>query len=191
MLWRLQYLWVRSPVLPWRAIPRKRPMDGPASSTGLEYLQRRAKWPVHPPKRLGNRIACPNGPPPAAGYHHNYAGNQRSTPEPRPFRRKLRGPDGAVYRNAFGTGSALSIFLIAPPPMALGAWVDDPRIIETSQRLGVQYQAVAQELGIAFADANDWNVELAYDGVHFSEHGHKAFSIGISKGLAELAGDTL
>lgn len=82
-------------------------------------------------------------------------------------------------------------FLIAPPPMALGAWVDDPRIIETSQRLGVQYQAAAQKLGIAFADANDWNVELAYDGVHFSERGHKAFSIGISKELAELAGDTL
>lgn len=74
--------------------------------------------------------------------------------------------------------------LIAPPPMALGAWVDNPQIVETSQRLGAQYRALAQKLGIAFADANDWDVELTYDGVHFSERGHRAFSVGIGKWLS-------
>lgn len=68
--------------------------------------------------------------------------------------------------------------------MALGAWVDNPQIVETSQRLGAQYRALAQKLGIAFADANDWDVELTYDGVHFSERGHRAFSVGIGKWLS-------
>jgi len=82
------------------------------------------------------------------------------------------------------------LLLIAPPPMALGAWVDDPKIVETSQRLGAQYQGLAQKLGIAFADANDWNVELTFDGVHFSERGHRAFFAGIGKRLLELGDDS-
>lgn len=82
------------------------------------------------------------------------------------------------------------LLLIAPPPMAPGAWVDDPKIVETSQRLGARYQGLAQKLGIAFADANDWNVELTFDGVHFSEQGHRAFFTGIGKRLLELGGGT-
>lgn len=81
------------------------------------------------------------------------------------------------------------LLLIAPPPMALGAWVDDSKIVETSQHLGSQYQSVAQKLGIAFADANGWNVELTFDGVHFSERGHWAFFAGIGKRLLELGDD--
>lgn len=81
------------------------------------------------------------------------------------------------------------VLLIAPPPMTMGAWVDDPKIVETSHRLGMQCQALAQKLGVAFANANDWDVELAYDGVHFSECGHSAFFAGIGKRLLELAGD--
>lgn len=81
------------------------------------------------------------------------------------------------------------LLLIAPPSMVLGAWVDDPKIVETSRRLGSQYQGVAKKLNVAFADANAWGVELAYDGVHFSKCGHRAFFAGIGKRLSELAGD--
>lgn len=81
------------------------------------------------------------------------------------------------------------VLLIAPPPMTMGAWVDDPKIVETSQHLGSQYQGLVQKLGIAFADANAWGVELTHDGVHFSECGHSAFFAGIGKRLLELAGD--
>lgn len=72
---------------------------------------------------------------------------------------------------------------IAPPSMTTGSYVDDPQIAETFQRLGAQYQAVAQKLGTAFLDANGWNVELTYDVVHFSECGHRAFSVEIGKRL--------
>lgn len=75
------------------------------------------------------------------------------------------------------------LLLVAPPTVTLGAWVDDPKIVETSQCLGAHYRAAAQKLGIAFADAGDWNVELAYDGVHFSELGHRAFFLGLNRQL--------
>lgn len=81
--------------------------------------------------------------------------------------------------------------LIAPPPMTLGAWVDDPNLVESSRHLSEHYQKVAQTLGIAFADAGDWNVELAHDGVHFSERGHWAFFSGIRRRLLKLEGDAL
>ena len=34
-------------------------------------------------------------------------------------------------------------------------------------------------LGIRFADAGKWNISLAYDGVHFTEQGHRAFAAGL------------
>lgn len=81
--------------------------------------------------------------------------------------------------------------LIAPPAMTLGAWVDDPKIVETSHHLGTCYRTAAQKLGISFANADDWNVELAHDGVHFSERGHWAFFSGLCKRLSELDGGAL
>lgn len=81
--------------------------------------------------------------------------------------------------------------LITPPPMMLGAWVDDPKLVENSRHLGEHYREVAQMLGIFFADAGSWNMELAYDGVHFSERGHLAFFSGICKRLSELKGSAL
>ena len=34
-------------------------------------------------------------------------------------------------------------------------------------------------LGIRFADAGKWDIPLAYDGVHFTEKGHRAFAAGL------------
>ena len=43
--------------------------------------------------------------------------------------------------------------------------------------------AVAERLGIRFADAGKWDVSLAYDGVHFTEQGHRAFAAGLLEEL--------
>ena len=94
-------------------------------------------------------------------------------------------------RALFKQGPSCRFLLIAPPPMMLGAWVDDPKLVESSRHLGRHYQQVAQTLDIAFADAGGWNVELSYDGVHFSERGHLAFFSGIRRRLLELEGDAL
>lgn len=84
------------------------------------------------------------------------------------------------------TQNDLKVLLVAPPPMKLGAWVSDLSTLEESQRLAGCYQAVAQQLGIAFADADTWDIGLTYDGVHFSEKGHRAFTTGIRAAMDGL-----
>ena len=68
------------------------------------------------------------------------------------------------------------ILLIAPPPMVPGEWVTDPSLIQSSRLLAGYYRELAGQLGVRFADAGDWNVSLAYDGVHFTGQGHRAFA---------------
>ena len=45
--------------------------------------------------------------------------------------------------------------------------------------LAKQYQVLSERLGIRFADAGEWNIPLAYDGVHLTEEGHRAFAEGV------------
>lgn len=78
------------------------------------------------------------------------------------------------------------IVLIAPPPMALGAWVPGQQLIDESHAFAAACQALAGRLGIRFADAGTWQVSLAYDGVHFTEQGHRAFAAGLLSALREL-----
>ena len=37
------------------------------------------------------------------------------------------------------------------------------------------FRDLALEKGVSFADAAEWQVELAFDKVHFSEAGHEVF----------------
>ena len=71
------------------------------------------------------------------------------------------------------------LLLIAPPPMKRGAWVTEESLIAESVKLAEGYQALSQQLGIAFVNAGQWNAELAFDGVHFTEAGHRAFAEGL------------
>ena len=68
------------------------------------------------------------------------------------------------------------ILLIAPPPLKLGEWVSDQSMIEESKKLGAEFKIAAEQFGIQFADSAEWNVDIAFDGVHFSEEGHKRFA---------------
>ena len=77
------------------------------------------------------------------------------------------------------------LLLIAPPPMKRGAWVTEENLIAESVKLGQAYQALSQKLGIAFVDAGKWNIELAFDGVHFTEAGHRGFAEGFYPYLTE------
>lgn len=71
------------------------------------------------------------------------------------------------------------ILLISPPAMKTGLWVDDDRIIENSKLLGEKYLNLSDSIGTDFLSADSWNIELAYDGVHFTEAGHKIFALNI------------
>lgn len=73
------------------------------------------------------------------------------------------------------------LLLIAPPPMAPGEWVQDPGLIGASRELARRYEQLARRLGVRFVDAGKWNISLAFDGVHFTQEGHRAFARGLLK----------
>lgn len=69
-----------------------------------------------------------------------------------------------------------SILLIAPPTLKRGAWVTDDGLVLRSMELSRQYRRLAEEADILFADADEWEIELTFDGVHFTEEGHARFA---------------
>jgi len=75
------------------------------------------------------------------------------------------------------------ILLIAPPPMRRGEWVPSQRLIDDSRTFAQCFRSLAKRLDARFADAGDWNIPMAYDGVHFTEQGHRTFSAGLFEAL--------
>ena len=75
------------------------------------------------------------------------------------------------------------ILLVSPPPMKHGAWVSSDELVTESIRLAEEYRAVANRLTIPFVDTTDWHIELAFDGVHFTETGHHTFAENLRKEL--------
>ena len=53
-------------------------------------------------------------------------------------------------------------------------------------QLAEHYRELAEKLGLHFADAAKWGVELGYDGVHFTARGHRAFAAGIYDAIKNL-----
>ena len=98
-----------------------------------------------------------------------------------------RSPKQAAERlERFLAGISLDrskILLIAPPPVELGAWVPSQQLIDDSHAFAQLCQTLAEHLDIRFADAGKWDISLAYDGVHFTEQGHKAFAAGLLEEL--------
>ena len=68
------------------------------------------------------------------------------------------------------------VVLIVPPPMKRGAWVSSDNLVTESIRLGDFYQSLAQKMDIPFVDTRNWGIELCFDGVHFTEAGHRTFA---------------
>jgi len=77
------------------------------------------------------------------------------------------------------------ILLIAPPPMQLGEWVPTERLIEVSKELALAYWDLSRRLGVWFVNAGGWNIPLAFDGVHFTEEGHRNFAFALLNYLKE------
>ena len=68
------------------------------------------------------------------------------------------------------------VLLICPPPMKRGAWVPTDELVTESIRLAEEYMTLADKLNIPFVDTRHRNIELTFDGVHFSEAGHHTFA---------------
>jgi lysophospholipase L1-like esterase len=98
-----------------------------------------------------------------------------------------RGPEKSAERlEQFLSDISLDpskVLLIAPPPVTLGAWVPSAKLIDDSRTFTRLCQTLVERMGIRFADAGKWDIPLAYDGVHFTEQGHKAFAAGLLEEL--------
>lgn len=81
------------------------------------------------------------------------------------------------------------ILLISPIEVKLSGYQDADRFNRVSQDLGKSYKALAEKLNIHFADASEWGIGIAYDGVHFSEEGHVKFAQEMEKTLNMLFKD--
>ena len=77
------------------------------------------------------------------------------------------------------------ILLISPAQIRLGIGFGRA-IEEAALGLGEAFRNLADEQGIDFADAWEWNIDLAGDGVHFSLGGHRKFYEEIDKILRDL-----
>lgn len=77
------------------------------------------------------------------------------------------------------------ILLIAPPRMIFGEWVQDRELIDDCITLARLYQNLAERLGIRFTDASQWQIPLAFDGVHLTEEGHRIFAEGLYRYLTK------
>ena len=65
------------------------------------------------------------------------------------------------------------VLLIAPPPFHAGTWILDSAIIQESIQLAHYYKTIAYDHNFRFLDAGLWDIPLTYDGVHFTEEGHR------------------
>ena len=77
------------------------------------------------------------------------------------------------------------IILVSPPPLKPGTWISDPQTLDDVLQLAARYQLLADQLNIGFINTADWKLELTFDGVHFSEAGHRAFAVGIRQALEQ------
>lgn len=77
------------------------------------------------------------------------------------------------------------ILLIGPPPMQRGEWVPTQTIIDASVALNREYKTLSKRLGVGFANAEEWDIPLTFDGVHFTGEGHEAFAEGLVNYLNE------
>ncbi|MBR2705884.1 MAG: lipase [Mogibacterium sp.] len=72
--------------------------------------------------------------------------------------------------------SGKKILLISPPLLQPGEWTMDDEALEESQSIGELYKKTASVRGCRFADSAEWDIDISFDGVHFSPEGHARFA---------------
>lgn len=73
-------------------------------------------------------------------------------------------------------GYGVPLLLLAPPRFVPGDWMPGQSLIDASAQLAGYYRTLAADRGLAFADTGAWDISLCFDGVHFTEAGHRRFA---------------
>jgi len=82
------------------------------------------------------------------------------------------------------------LLLLAPVPMVSGTWVTEQRLVTESAKLAGLYEALSKRKGVHFADPGTWDIEMAFDGVHYSQEGHRVFARHIQAVIEPLLLET-
>ena len=72
-----------------------------------------------------------------------------------------------------------SQILIIAPPLIGGRDMGDPlleKYHKESRKMNDGFREIASQQGVLFADASEWEIDLGFDQVHFSEEGHRTFA---------------
>ena len=94
--------------------------------------------------------------------------------------------EAAARMEAFLSRLSRKCLLVCPPPMQRGAWVPSDELVRESIRLGEKYLALDQKRNIPVIDTRSWNIPLAFDGVHFTEEGHRIFAKNLQTELERV-----
>ena len=70
----------------------------------------------------------------------------------------------------------LPLLLVAPPLMQRGTWVESEALLENARALTPLYREPAERCDAFFCDTAAWDIPVVFDGVHFSEDGHRRFA---------------
>ena len=162
----------------------------PSQCRWVDILAQKLKWEIQNEGQNGREI-------PGRPFQYQRTGGLLTQSAPDVFTVMLGTNDLLRGYSAVETSSRMEAFLrylqpkcgrlllIALPPMKRGAWVTEENLIAESVKLAEAYQVLSQKLDIAFVNAGQWNVELTFDGVHFTEEGHRAFAEGLYRHLTK------
>ena len=82
--------------------------------------------------------------------------------------------------------NCLATFILIAPPYISALDHEMQLYHDCSVEMNEGYMKLAKTHNIKAIDAGCWNIEMGYDGVHFSIEGHKKFSEFLLKSLAEI-----
>lgn len=99
-----------------------------------------------------------------------------ATPEADVVARRMRDFIERESRRAEFLDNNTAILIISPPGIL--SHMDDFLLECEAQRrrLATQMNIIAQEFGAFFVDAGEWDLDMAFDGIHLSEEGHRTFA---------------
>lgn len=82
--------------------------------------------------------------------------------------------------------NCMATFILIAPPYISALDQEMQLYHDCSVEMNEGYMKLAKAHNIKAIDAGSWNIEMGYDGVHFSIEGHKKFSEFLLKSLAEI-----
>ena len=86
------------------------------------------------------------------------------------------------------TAPQVSLLLIAPPLIGRegSPSLEEQLLYKESLRLGILYEELAARRALTFVNTAEWDIPMGFDGVHFSEEGHRIFADHMLEVLSRL-----